>query len=353
MQEPTITVKEQSVTSGFRRTVNLHIIDIAFLVFLAFLSEQYYSAISTYQVPMWDAAVYLTNARDWLTNLPLSEIYRPPLISWITAGVWAVTGEDWQAVKFLSALFGIGAAVILYFTLRRGKGAPFALGVVVLTMLNPQVFFYSTQLYTESLSLFFALATLYLVKGENMFQWFLAGASVGLTFASRYPIVLAAVVIVLVESYARRNWQILATAISGAIPVVAAVVISVFIKTGTFQTALAKDTVFTILLSPYYLQNSIVTWGWIVLLVPLAFLLRRTYADRYNYAFIAWFGVSMLFWSANAVDQQLRFTIQFSPAVYFLAFLALEAFVKNNQSLRVFLRRELVLLPKSSVIQAH
>lgn len=351
MQERTIAIEKQSTKTGFLRTVKAHGIDIAFLLFLAILSEQYYSTISTYQVPMWDAAVYLTNARDWLTNLPLSEAYRPPLISWIIAGIWSVTGENWQAVKYLSAIFGIGAAVVLYFTLRRGKGATFALGVVALTMLNPQVFFYSTQLYTETLSLFFVLATLYLSKREKMYHWFLAGASIGLTFASRYPVVLAAVVIIFVESYARKNWQILATAISGAIPVVAAVVISVLIKSGTFQTALAKDTVFTVLLSPYYLQNSIVIWGWIVLLVPIAFILRGTYADGYSYVFIAWFVSSMVFWSANAVNQQMRFTIQFTPSVYFLALLAVEAFVRNSQSLRAFLRREVIFLPKPSAIQ--
>ena len=94
------------------------------------------------------------------------------------------------------------AVVVFYLNLRRDKSALFALGVVVLTMMNPQVFFYSTQLYTETLSLFFLLTTLYLTKSERPLLWSLAGIAGALAFASRYPTILQVAVILLVESYA-------------------------------------------------------------------------------------------------------------------------------------------------------
>lgn len=350
-QQSRIRTEEQRIRA-ILSIANSQVIDVAFLAFLIVLLLKYYSSVSTYYVPISDGAAYLTNARNWLMNEPLYQIYRPPLISWMIAGVWAITGENWQNVKYLSALFGFSAAPLLYFTLRRGKSALFALGVVVLTMLNAQVFFYSAQLLTESLSLFFVLATLYFVKSEKPIYWVLAGASIGLTFASRYPIVLQAGLLALIESYARRNWQILSRAIIGAVPVVAVVVLAVFLKTGTFQTALPKDTSFTIFLSPYYLQNAILTWGWVILLVPVALLLRGTYRTRYNWVFIAWFVLSMLFWAANATNEQLRFIIQFTPAANFLALLTLDTLIKNSEPLRQFLRRELIFLPKAHVIQS-
>ncbi len=348
-EQAQIAVKEAPVEGPARMLIS-RIADVAFLLFLAVLCVEYYFIISTYQVPMWDAAVYLTNARDWLTNLPIYQIYRPPLISWIIAGIWVLTGEDWQTAKYLSAGFAIGAACVLYLTLRSGKGAPFALGVVILTMLNPQAFFYGTQIYTETLSLFFLVATLYLVKTERQSNWFLAGISVGLAFAARYPILLPAALLVVIESHARRNWQILSRAIIGAIPVFVTVSVAMFLKTGTLQLANAVNTHFSILLSPYYLLNSILTWGWVFLLVPLALILRPTYSDRYNRVFIGWFVFSLIFWSANAT-QDLRFTIQFTPAVNFLALLALETFVKNREPLLAFLRKGLVFLPKKSAMQ--
>ena len=332
MQEQSQTeVEKQSIGSSLFRVVNPRIADIAFLVLLVVLVVKYNSSISTYQVPISDGAAYLTNARNWLTNEPLYQIYRPPLISWMIAGVWAITGENWATVKYLSALFGFASAPVLYLALRRGKGAFFALGVVILTVLNSEVFFYTSQLLTEGLSLFFLLATLYFVKSEKPGDWSLAGVCIGLTFASRYPIALQAGMLALVESFARRNLRILTRAIATAVPAVAAVAIIVFLKTGTFQTALPKDTNFTFLLSPYYLLNSIVAWGWVFLLVPVVLILRSTYVNRYNWVFIAWFVFAILFWSTNSTNFDIRYTIQFTPAVNFLALLTIETLARNNE----------------------
>jgi Dolichyl-phosphate-mannose-protein mannosyltransferase len=347
MQEhPKYQVEAKSVQENSLSFLSAHMVDVAFAVFLIVLSGLYYAFISAYKVPIWDGAVYLSNARNWLTNTPLFEVYRPPFISWLIAGIWSFTGENWIYAKPLAAVFTVGAGIILYLTLRGRKGNFFSLGVAVLTMVGPQVFFYGSQILPEGIALFFVLATLYFVKSEKPAYWFLAGACIGLTFASRYPIVLQAGALALVESYARRNWRMLARAIVGAIPVMAAVIGMVFLKTGTFQVALSKDSVFTLMFSLYYVQNSISAWGWIVLLVPLAFLLRGTYTDRYNYVFIAWLLLSMVFWSANATNFDLRYTIQFTPAVYFLALLPLEALLKNSEPIQVFLRRELVFLRK-------
>jgi len=352
--EPTDNGKSQITSGGQRHDYSLSSrIDLAFFAFLAVLVAGYWVYVSQMQVPMWDGAVYLLNARNWLTGARLYEIYRPPLISWLIAGIWFFTGENWIYAKPLAMAFTVGAGILLCLCLRRDKGNLFSLGVTMLTMLNPQVFFYGSQIYTDGIALFFVVATLYFVKREKPACWLLAGACLGLTFASKYPIVLQAGALAVVESYARRNWRILARAIVGAVPVVAAVVLIVFLKTGTFQTALPKDTNLTVFLSPYYLQNSIMTWGWIFLLVPLAFVLRGTYADRYNYVFIAWFLLSMIFWSANATNEQLRFTIQFTPAVNFLALLPLQSLVKNKEPILGFLKKELVFIPKKYALRAN
>lgn len=90
------------------------------------------------------------------------------------------------------------------------------------------------------------------------------------------------------------------------------------------------DTNFTVLLSTFYVINSIAIWGYAVLLIPLAFLFKRTLEDKYNYTFIAWFFVSLLFWSADTSKHPEGFGIQFANAVYFLALLAIENIVKSK-----------------------
>ena len=78
-------------------------------------------------------------------------------------------------------MFTVGAGVLLYLTLRATKGSLFALGVTVLTMLNPQIFFWSTQIITEGFSLFFLTLTLYCLKSKKRYLWFIAGIAMGLT----------------------------------------------------------------------------------------------------------------------------------------------------------------------------
>ena len=305
-------------------------IDILFVLFMVGLSTRYYFYISKLSSPMWDAATYLENARNWMTGTPLFESYRPPMISWLTAFIWVLTGEGWESVKFLAVLYTLGAGVMLYITLKKHKGGLFAFGVTILTMLNSQVFFYSSQIYSESLALFFLAATLLIVKLGRPNLWFLAGITAGLTFASRYPIILQAVSIIVCESIARKKWTLGLRAAAGTVAMVVLVVVIMNFKTGTFEMALNKDTSLTVLLSPYYIFHSIDIWGVVVVLVPLALLFRKTYVDSYNYAFIGWFIVSLLFWSANSSNHQFRFAIQFTPAVYYLVILAIDNFASMS-----------------------
>ena len=307
-----------------------HKIDIIFAIFCLFLIYGYSYYISLMKVPIHDGAYYLLNAHDWLTNKPLDEFYRPPLLSWIIAGIWSLTGESWIVVKGLQAFFTISAGIILYILLRKHKGAMFAFSVTALTMISGPLFFFSTQIGTEGLSLFFLVLTLYFLKIQKQRYWFLAGITIGLTFASRYPIILQALVIFIVESLIIKKPRLIIRTISGMVPVIVIVVLVIFFKAGAFQTALAKDTAFTPLFTSFYLRNSIDIWGLAFLLVPIALLHERTYSDKFNYTFIAWFIVSLLFWSANSSNFQFRFTIQYTPAVYFLSVLAIENIIKNG-----------------------
>ena len=279
---------------------------------------------------------YIANAQSWLSGTPLNEIFRPPLLSWIIDLVWLITGESWLSIKYLSPTFAITAGFILYLTLKSHKGRLFAFGVTALTMLNLQVLFWSTQTMTESLSLLFIILVIYFFKrSPTKTNWLLAGILMGLTFASRYPIFAQAVVIFIVESLIHRNVKLSITTILGLLPIVILVISSVYLKADTFAGAVRGDIRFTPSLSTLYLTQSLNIWGIAFVLVPIAFIFRRTYYDKYNYVFIVWFLFSLLFWSSNsgASPYQGRFVIQYTPAVYYLVMLAVENIWKNNNLL--------------------
>ena len=313
--------------------LNVYKIDIVFASFCILLISGYNYYVSLQQVPSHDAAFYLLNARDWLTDKPLDEHYRPPLVSWIIAGVWAITGEDWIIVKWLQPIFTIGSGVVLYLLLRKYKGGLFAFGVTSLTMTQESIFLATGYIQPEGMALFFLVITIYLLKLRKEKYWFLAGISIALTFASRYPVFIQAVAIFLVETIIVRNAKLVYRAILGGVPILIAVVSVVYLKAGIFQIALGKDTTVTTSLSPFYLVNSIEIWGLAFFLAPIALLQKRTYTDSFNYVFIAWFIISLLFWSSSSENHQFRFSFQFTPAVYYLSLLAIENILKSNISL--------------------
>jgi 4-amino-4-deoxy-L-arabinose transferase-like glycosyltransferase len=308
-------------------------IDFIFIICFVIYSILFYFYVSMMAVPEYDAADYLVNARAWVSNEQLYSPIRPPLISWIIAGVWSLTGENWIIIKYLMPIFTLAAGLVLYKHLKEYKGSLFAFGVTALTLLNPNVFFWSTQILTEGLSLFFLVMTLYFCKSKNKNGALLTGIMLGLTFASRYPIAIQAITIVIVEAIIRKNPKYLVRVLIGAAPIILFVVLAVYIKTGAFSGAIPQDTQFIFPPSSFYLLNWQEIWGFGFLLAPLALLFRMTWKEKYNYTFIAWFIIALLFWSSNSYNYQPRFVVQFTPAVSFLVILALENISRFNFSL--------------------
>ena len=57
----------------------------------------------------------------------------------------------------------------------------------------------------------------------------------------------------IVECVLKKRLEFIARTVIGALPVIAVVMLLLFLKTGTFCTAIEQDTQFTILPAPYYL----------------------------------------------------------------------------------------------------
>ena len=120
--------RKAATTSTISRLLQRRVFDVAYVVFTLFLGVYYAIYISTMAAPIWDDAVYLENAQNWLTGGPLYEPFRSPLISWIIAGIWTVSRvEDWTIIRYLQAAFTMGAGIMIYLTLTKHKGGPFCI----------------------------------------------------------------------------------------------------------------------------------------------------------------------------------------------------------------------------------
>jgi cellulose synthase/poly-beta-1,6-N-acetylglucosamine synthase-like glycosyltransferase len=326
-----------STPPNFARVLSSKKFVVALISLIVVLAIFYHSYVSQIAFPFWDGAIYLENAQNWLRNEPLEAAYRPPLISWIIAGIWSISGEDWTVAKYIQPIFTLGAGGILYLTLKKHNGDLFAFAVTALTMLNPIVFFWSTQILTEGVSLFFLVLSVYFLKSEKQYSWILAGVTMGLTFGSRYPIFILGVAIFITEILVRRrdSKKLFLNTMIGVAPIIILIIMAVYIKSGSFSIAIESDTELTFLLSPFYIENFVPIFGFIALLLPVALLFGRTYVDKYNYVFITWFVFGFFFWSAISENQQERFMIQLTPAVYFLAVLAIENIWKRSNVLKI------------------
>ncbi len=308
--------------------IKQHRIDIAFTIFIALLSVYYgfYSpAASTAE------NAYLANARSWLSSGNLPDASVPPLVPWMIAGIWNFTGENFFILKMLGLVFLEAAGIILYIIIRRYKGGLFSFGAAALAMLNVYMLSQSGQIYADGLSLFFLVAMLCFLKSETPKHWFLSGIMLGLALATQYLVGLQALAVFAAESIARRKEKLATRTVLGALPVIASVLYLVISRTGTFKIGLGSIAM-NIFPTPSsllaYFMKSADIWGFVFLLLPLAFLFRRTYVDKYNYAFIAWLFSSLLL--AAAFGSGRSIIIQATPAVYFLVMLGLENIVKHK-----------------------
>ena len=112
--------------------------------------------------------------------------------------------------------------------LRKYKGGLFAFGVTSLTMTQESIFLATGYIQPEGMALLFLVITIYLLKLRKEKYWFLAGISIALTFASRYPVFIQAVAIFLVETIIVRNAKLVYRAILGGVPILIAVVSVVY-----------------------------------------------------------------------------------------------------------------------------
>lgn len=308
---------------------------IIIFAILFLLSGLYLYQVSQYQYPGWDCAVYMLNAEDWL-NLgkhSLYENFRSPLLSWFISGLWIVTGISFGSAKWLSAIFMVASSWVLFLLVQNMKGRWFALFVTVLTMLNPYLFLYTTQLYTESLSLFFLLLIIYFMYKHRPI---LAGICLGLAFASRYFMSVQGVAIiagsVLVEL--QLNWNnkpIIQAAKVGAVAlaVIGLVIGAVYLKTGVVKFAMEQDTNWKPLYNlNWYIVHALSIFGVIIILLPVSIFFINY--ESHDLIFLSWLVIGMLFWTGNA-KHDTRYIIQLFVPVYYLALLPLQKWLAANQ----------------------
>jgi hypothetical protein len=335
-------------TVDHRKRLHIESSDIAVTVFLGVLLSFKLIMIDQILFPIWDGAVSLINARNLLAGVPLYEWFRPLVLSFITAGIWLFTGENFVIIKYIHLIFTLLTGIVFYILLKKDMGGLFALAGTILLMTSTQVLYWSDHMLVHGISVFFATLNVWLWRKNTAKRWVLGGLSGSLAFLSRYPTGIIIVAVLIAYTITHKKLFLFYSALIGLLlPLVPlyfyspSLLVEVVLALVGHYSGLSDvpGSIGADVGTPFfYLLNA---WNVFkvcsILAVPI-FFLKTTYSQLKNRVWLFWLGSSFIIYTLIP-NQQLRFTFEWTPAIVYLAMLAIfkatSAFKKQTVSQRV------------------
>jgi len=137
---------------------------------------------------LWDENAYLGNARSHLTTSNYTEDFRFPLLEWIIAAVWFITGESIFIAKLTIILFSLGIILLMYLISKEFFPENAFLLSSIFSFSFPFLF-WGFRVYTEIPALFFIMLSFYLLTKEKTG---IAGLIMGFAFLTKFQLAIFA-----------------------------------------------------------------------------------------------------------------------------------------------------------------
>tara|TARA_Y100000310_G_scaffold343799_1_gene453097 strand:- start:8909 stop:10315 length:1407 start_codon:yes stop_codon:yes gene_type:complete len=162
---------------------------------------------------LWDENSYLANARSHISESRYTEDYRFPLLEYIIAIAWKITGESIFIARLTIILFTLATVYLFYLICKQHvknsctkvQGvlehtrnfranseisqclSKYSLLITLFFSLNPLLLRWGFRIYNDIPSIFFILLAYYLLLKKSIF---LAGIFSALAFLARFPLAL-------------------------------------------------------------------------------------------------------------------------------------------------------------------
>ena len=304
--------------------------NLPILVCLASYAAYHAWAASQIPVPVWDGAVYMILARDFLTGQPLYEFFRPLVLPAIIAFTWLFTGVNYEIPKFYPLLFTIGSAWILYSLVKPRKGTTLALLTTVCFLFAAPIMLWTDHLLPHSLSLFFVLLSVWFLSKGTLRGWLLGGLSSSVAILARYPTAVIVFGIFLVFLYQYRKLLLADFLALGVILPIAPVylyspplLVDVLERNFAVWSQIASGEVVFAAPSPhlpiqYYAVAMPQIFTFLVPFLLLSLISRSTYKDSFTRIFAVWFIVAFVTFSV-VPNKETRFMFEWVPAIALLS----------------------------------
>ena len=288
-----------------------------------------------YRMSIWDTYVYLANARGFLMGRSPNDTYhffellRPPLLPYMIALVWGVTGISYDVAALIQPIFTVASAFAFFLLLKEMFGLKPAFIGSLFLLVAPEVFFWTNQILVHAEVLFFMITAYYFlwrgIHGKGRYSLQLAAGAVALATLTRYTIVLFVPVLllvllpVLVVSY--RNQRRYSWIDVGSMALVFLFVWAPWLAWNYMYT---KDPLASVFAGVQFLSGSVEPWYFYIvnmselLTIPGCILLLvglidwKTIRDKARLFLLLWLLVFFAF-SSLIQHKEIRYILDYAP----------------------------------------
>ena len=154
-------------------------------------SALHLAVINTSNLLLWDEHAYLANARALIAESHYAELFRFPLLGFLIAALWTITGESIIAAQLL-AITITGLTTYVFYLVARRFSTRYALLFTALFAFSAPMISWGSRIYTDIGAVLFALIAFYLVlqSDDQTKRTVYAGIAGGLSFLMRYPVII-------------------------------------------------------------------------------------------------------------------------------------------------------------------
>jgi 4-amino-4-deoxy-L-arabinose transferase-like glycosyltransferase len=165
--------------------------------------------ILSYLAPLalWDENAYLANAKSHIKESNFSEDFRFPLLEYIIALFWLVTGEHLIIARLVMISLAVVGVLFFYLILMQYIPKRNAFYGSILYAACPLMLYWGFRVYTDIPAMVFMTVSYYLILKDNM--EFLAGILFAASFLTKFPFALFGLAVAISLMYKKKYKKII------------------------------------------------------------------------------------------------------------------------------------------------
>lgn len=320
-------------------------------------------------VLVWDENAYMANARSHLLpsgTVHYTEDFRFPLLEYVIAGVWMITGESETAGRAVTVFFTLGLVYVFYLLLHYYFPKR-ALLYTVFFAFSPLMVIWGYKAYTEVMAAFFVILSFYLLLRGLLYEniWFLsaAGFVLGLGILSKFPIGLLGISVGIILLWKRKIIALTMFSLGTLLALLPWMLYNVITYHSPFWDFFAQYAIAT-----YYgardstlfmLKNTIMMLGLIMIFTVIGFFSFFALSERKkknipaNCILCLYVFLFFIYFYFIAKIKHDRYNLLLLPFIYILAYMSIawiEHFIQNTKKRIIVSRIMLIVLTINALI---